>query len=410
MLTLSNVPLFASLPEDEIRHLEKVLRPCEIPEDTLLLREGEQGNRFFIILEGELEIIKAYRTPNERLLGIRGPGDYIGEMSLLNKDELRTASAYTRTPSKLMEMRREDFDTLLKERPILAVHMLHEFSSRLRSSENATIRDLEEKNTELTRAYRELKAAQAQIIEKERLEQELQVARRIQTSLLPHALPYMEGFNFGVQMEPARAVGGDLYDLILLDKDNIAILIGDVSDKGVPASLFMALTRSLFRAECTRYRIPSHVLFRVNQLLGEMNDEGMFVTILYGVLNRNNRQFSYARAGHELPFLVDNQGYISIPSLGQGQPLGIFPKPDIDENIVQIEPGGLLFLYTDGATDIRNKNGDFFGFERLQACVREHLNVSAQLLCDEILKSLGEFRGDTPQADDITLLAIRSQQ
>ncbi len=132
MSALNNVPLYASLPKAGIRHLEEVLRPCEVPDDTLLVHEVEQGNLFFIILEGELEIIKAYGTSNERLLNVRGPGDYIGEMSLLDQDELRTASIHTRTHAKLMEMSREDFDAMLERRPSLAVHMLREFSTRLR--------------------------------------------------------------------------------------------------------------------------------------------------------------------------------------------------------------------------------------------------------------------------------------
>jgi len=268
---------------------------------------------------------------------------------------------------------------------------------------------LQEKNIELTRAYQDLQAAQAKIIEKERLEQDLQVARRIQTSLLPRTLPLLEGYNFGVQMEPTRAVGGDLFDIISLDRDNVAILIGDVSDKGVPASLFVALTHSLFRAECTRYRLPTHVLHRVNRLLQDMNDEGMFVTVLYGVLNRIKGEFFYARASHELPLLFNNQGEMSIPALSQGQPLGILPKPNLDVKTIEIKPGGLLFLYTDGATDIRNQQGDFFGLKRLQACVRDHVRATAQMICDQVLQSLGDFQGDAPQADDVTLLAIKSQ-
>jgi sigma-B regulation protein RsbU (phosphoserine phosphatase) len=409
MSSLDNIPLFAALPKEEIRNFEKVLHPLEVASDTLLMREGEQGERFFIILEGELEIIKAYQTENERLLGIRGPGEYIGEMSLLDQDELRTASVRTRTNSKLLEMNRDDFDEMLQRRPTLAVLMLRELSARLRASENATIRDLEEKNNELTRAYQDLQKVQSQLIEKERLEQELQVARRIQTSILPNDLPRLEGFNFGVQMEPARAVGGDFFDFISLDDDNLAILIGDVSDKGVPAALFMALTRSLFRAECTRYRLPSHVLHRVNNLLREMNEENMFVTVLYGIFNRIKGDFSYARAGHELPLLVNDKGKMSIPELGHGQPLGIFLEPELDVNRLKLESGGLLFLYTDGATDVRNKTGDFFGFERLQACVSEQIGNTAQDVCGMVLKTLEEFQGDAPQADDITLLAVKAQ-
>ena len=154
----------------------------------------------------------------------------------------------------------------------------------------------------------------AQLQEMESLEQELRTARDIQRSFLPRNVPTMEGFRFGVIQEPARTVGGDLYDFMALDRDTLGIVMADVSDKGIPAALGMALTRSLLRAEASRRGKPAAVLRSVNLHLLEISDSEMFVTVLYGKLNRRTREFTYVRAGHELPILLNAAGeFMKIP-------------------------------------------------------------------------------------------------
>ena len=305
---IRTIPLFATLRGTETEFLAGILRGVEIPADTLLFREGEPGASFDILVDGQVEIIKALGTLDERLLAVRGPGDFFGEMSLLDPDGLRTASVRARTPSCLLEMSRTDFDAVLQHRPALAYEIMRVLSLRLRESDNATIADLHEKNRELAQAYADLQAAQAQIIEKEKLEQELRMAHRIQQSILPSELPRLPRYDFGALIMPAKRVGGDLYDFIPLGKGRLGIAVGDVSDKGVPAAIFMALTRSLLRAEATRVVSPRRALERVNQLLLDMNDEGMFVTLLYGILDAQQGTFAYSRAGHELPLLFDPDG------------------------------------------------------------------------------------------------------
>ncbi len=259
-----------------------------------------------------------------------------------------------------------------------------------------------------------MKAAQAQLIVKERLEQELRTAQRIQQSILPTELPRLPGYDFGACFIPARAVGGDLYDFISLGKGKLGVAVGDVSDKGVPAAIFMALTRSLLRAEATRAAwpraaSPRQVLERVNRLLLDMNDEGMFVTLLYGVLDSQQHTFAYARAGHELPLLLEADGSARLAAHGQGVPLGLFDNITLDEQTVSLSPGNALLLYTDGATDMTDSTEDLFGIERLQAaaCAAGH-RCTAQRLCDEIWRELAAHRGTAVQADDVALVAIRA--
>lgn len=405
---IEQIPLFTSLPAAERRHLAEVLHYSEAPENTLLFREGDPGDRLYILLDGQVDVIQAIETEEERVLRIFGPGDYFGEMSLLESEGQRTASVRAKTPIKMLEMTRSDFDELLQSWPTLGLQMLRELSLRMRITEKATILELQEKNRQLAQAYDELKAAQAQIIEKERLERELQVARRIQMSLLPNTFPLVDGFEFGASILPARAVGGDLFDFVKLDDQRTGILIGDVSDKGVPAALFMALTRSLFRAEASLDLTPVEVIRMVNRHLLDMNEAGMFVTLLYGILNQETGEFHYARAGHEIPLVIQKDAQIYEPPYDNGQMIGVFYDPDLDEQSLFVQPGGVILLITDGVTDASGSKSDYFGHERLIASLRAHYDHSAQQICEQILQDILDFQGPNPQIDDITLVTIKS--
>src|SRR6185369_6950135 len=319
---LKQVALFASLPAREIEYLAATLQSREFDAGVVFIHEDESAEHFFILLEGQTEIIKALGTPNERLLGVGEAGSFIGEMGLINPGSRRTASVRARTRVELLEMTRPEFDALLHREPSLAYKMVRVLSLRLEQAENRTIRDLQEKNLQLTQAYEQLKAAQVQLVEKEKMEREMEVARGIQQSMVPRKLPHLPGFDFGARMTPARAVGGDFFDFIPLSESTLGIVIGDVSGKGVPAALFMALTSNLLRAEARRASSVGDALRHVHQQLLEINDAGMFVSLLYGVLNGTTREFRYGRAGHELPLLYDARGELVALPYTDGQPLG----------------------------------------------------------------------------------------
>ena len=239
---ISQVPLFAKLPAEEHAYLAATLRQVAYPSGALLFREGDYGEHFYIVLEGELEIIKALGTASELMLDARGSGEFVGEMSMFNRDNVRTASVRTRGLTQLLEMHHGEFDALMHRHPDLAYEMVRVLSTRLRDANNATIRDLQDKNRQLTQAYLDLQTAQAQIIEQETLARELQVARNIQEHMLPRSLPNLAGFDFSARMVPARVVGGDFYDFIPLDDDRLGIVVADVCGKSLPAALLMALT------------------------------------------------------------------------------------------------------------------------------------------------------------------------
>jgi len=405
---IRQVPLFSSLDLPEIELLAAALKESHYPANTVLFNEGDYGDKFYIVAEGEVAIIKAMGTPNERLLAIRGSGQFIGEMSLLNRDGLRTASARVHSDARLLELSRDDFNALLKREPSLAYQMLSVLSQRLQTSQNLTIRDLSEKNRRLAEAYESLKAAQEQIIEKKILERELMQAREIQESMLPTVLPRLQGFDIVAQMLPARMVGGDFFDVIRLSPDSLGIVIGDVAGKGVPAALFMALTRSLLRAEAKPSISPEKVLQHVNHTLLGMNAKGLFVTVLYGVLNQETREFTYVRAGHESPMLWDKQGKIIPTILGKGQVLGLLAHPILEPMSLTIPPGGAMLLFSDGVTEAANQQEEFFGTQGVESIIPDLLNKPVQAQLDHLLQELTQHQGANPQTDDITVIAVQA--
>jgi serine phosphatase RsbU (regulator of sigma subunit) len=401
-----DIPLFSSLTPEEQQALFSCLSSIELEAEAMLFYEGDPGDGLYIVASGEVEILKAMGTPEEHQLAVHGQGDFFGEVALLDHQNARSAGARARNPTRLLQMTASDFHELMETHPALALQMTRIISGRMRAASNATIRDLEAKNRILAQAYSDLKTAHEQIIEKERLEKELDIARGIQISMLPEELPQAAGYGFGAHMQAARWLGGDFYDLFPLDDRRIAVAVGDVSDKGVPSALFMALTRSLLRAEALRLDPPAQTLRRVNTLLQDMSTAGLFVTVLFGVLDLHTRRFDYARAGHELPILLRPDGRPAAVMAHTGQILGVLPEVQIDEAGLQLGAGDLLLLFSDGATDAVNPLNQRFGHERLiqtlQACPRG----DAQAACDQILADILAYQASAPQFDDITLVTI----
>jgi serine phosphatase RsbU (regulator of sigma subunit) len=305
---LQALPLFSSLPSDELHLLAERMTPRQFASGELVLREGEQCTQFYIVVKGQVDIVKALGTPDERLLAVRPAGTLVGELSLFSPGGRHTASVLAHGPLDMIVMTRFDFDSLLARQPRLAYGMVQTLSLRLIESEQTTIRDLHAKNESLAQALHALQAAQAELVAKEKLERELEVARRIQTSLLPAERPTSLGHDFGALMQPMSAVGGDFYDFVQFPDGRVGIAVGDVSDHGVPAALFMTMTVTLLRTAARHDTgdspaAPAEVLRSVNRGLLAFNMSGMFVTVLYGVLDPRQREFVYARAGHEQPLL-----------------------------------------------------------------------------------------------------------
>lgn len=406
--TIGRVPLFANLPPEELAYLAATLQPAELEPGTMLFREGETGDHFYVVLAGTIAIVKALGTANERLVGIWGRGEFVGEMSLLSADGLRTASVCVHERAQVLRLSRADFDALLRRQPPLVYTMLQILSTRLRESHEAALQDLHTKNQQLAQAYLELQATQSQLIEQETLARELQMARTIQARMLPQQLPRLGGCELGARMLPARSVGGDFYDVIPLDADRMVLVVGDVSGKAMPAALYMALASSMLHAEATRAVTPEAALRELNDQLLCRDMESMFLTAIYGVLDRRDCSFSYVRAGHPPPLVLDAQGNDYTPPIAPGQPLGLFPGFKLDVQTVTLPPGGVLLLYSDGITEASDAQCELFGAERLAMVVRANMHLPAHALRDTLVGAVQAFHSASTQDDDITVLAVRA--
>lgn len=258
---------------------------------------------------------------------------------------------------------------------------------------------------ELRQKMAALEAAHEGLAQKERMERELELARGVQQRMLPRTFPQIPGYEFASTYRPAREVGGDFYDAFLLDDDHFAVAVGDVSDKGMPAALYMALTRSLLRAEGTRTRSPQATLVRVNQLLTELGERDMFVTVFYGIVERSSGLLTYCRAGHDRPFLLRDGRVRELP--GEGMALGVVGsgRLQLSEETLPLAHGDRLLLYSDGLSDVVSPGGEMFDRERLASLVQDQAATPAEL-CRTVFDALADFQGNAAQYDDMALLVL----
>lgn len=400
------IPLFQKIPKLDLYKLVDQLPSKEYETGSYLFHVGEEGDSLYVVLSGMLEVVLAGGTEDEMLLRVCGPGEYVGEMSLIMPRGKRTASVRAKEPSSVLMMSRDKFTEVLERWPIISYSMIEIMSERLDTTTEAAFNDLVAKNHALQKAYDDLKAAQAQLIEKERLERELQVAADIQLSILPDVLPDFDEFGFGARILPARQVGGDFYDVFVLKDGRVGVLIGDVADKGIPSALFMARAHALIMAEADIGLTAGDALRLVNTHITRLQKSTQFVTVLYGILDLKTREFSFARAGHEPPLLLHMDGSVDRVPHSSGMALGLWDEIILDERSIFLAPGDILILYTDGMTDCRDPKGEAFGLERIKKTLSAFASSNAQQVCDNLLETLKKYQDGSKQDDDVTLVAV----
>ena len=247
----------------------------------------------------------------------------------------------------------------------------------------------------------------SQALERERIEQELRVASLIQQTLLPRDIPSLPGWHVERYYQPARAVGGDFYDFLYFEDGRVGIVIGDVTDKGVPAALVMATTRSILRSAAYGALSPGKVLEQTNDLLHPDIPPKMFVTCLYAILDPVSGQLQYANAGHDLPYWRHKDGVSELRATGM--PLGLMPGMVYEEKETTLAPGDSILFYSDGLVEAHNANRDMFGFPRLMTLVGEYRGNMPVI--DLLLSQLADFTGsDWEQEDDVTLVTLRRSE
>ncbi len=247
-------------------------------------------------------------------------------------------------------------------------------------------------------------------VEKQGMERALKEARDIQMSMLPKIFPPFPNrpeFDIYATIEPAKEVGGDFYDFALIDDHRLYFTIGDVAGKGVPASLFMAVTKTLIRATASRGKMPGEILKEVNTVLCCNNETCTFVTIFCGILNTKTGEVLYSDAGHNPPLLVRRGGKIGFLKKSGGIAVGVLEDAIFRTQQLQLQPGDSLFMYTDGVTEAMNEREEIFSDERLEGQITSLQDKAPREVITSIMQTLRTFSRGVPQSDDITMMSLR---
>ena len=239
------------------------------------------------------------------------------------------------------------------------------------------------------------------------LQNELDVANNIQQSVLPASFPEDADYQIFGSMKPARNVGGDFFDVQILRDGKIGLVIADVSDKGMPAALFMMSSRMLLKGAGQRFERPGDALEEVNNLLDAENEAAMFVTLFYAIYDTNTSEFNYANGGHNEPIVVHPDGSTTIIPPTGGTALGIIPGIEYNQNSIKLDPGDIVILYTDGITEAFNADGELFGLDQLCEIFRDKRPQSAEEASQIVFEAVDKFAGDEPQSDDQACLVFR---
>ncbi len=399
--------IFKGLDEESLDALREVAEMRTYPPQTVLCHQGEVERTFYVVVKGNVAITQTLDDGEERLLSVLRRRQYFGELGLLD-DTPRMADCVTITETTVLEITEEVFDSVIENSPAVAYSLMRHVLDMLRNNDRLSIADLEAKNQELSEAYDELKAAQDDIVEKEKMERELEIAADVQSSLLPSHLPEYPDYRFGKYLKPARFVGGDFYDAIELDSEHVGVLLADVADKSVQAAIFMAVGRTLFMVEGRRSLSPSEVALGVHRGVIDLAPSAdIFVTAFYGVLHRPSGRLTYVSAGHEIPILLrPGVGLIEIE--GNGRFLGMIENLQLDEFSVDLRPGDRFIIFSDGVPDATNEEGEMYGYDRLKKFLAGYQDTPVQELVDLIAAEIAAWSGLAPAFDDLTLLAIEA--
>ena len=313
-------------------------------------------------------------------------GQVIGEMGIFSPGKERTGSAIAEEDVEAYTMGADEVKKLMSRDPGLAINLIQLSTKRM------------------------IENLKAEAEARERINAELRIARDIQTSMLPRIFPPFPGrteFDIYAMMEPAKEVGGDLYDFFLVDETRLCVLVGDVSGKGVPAALFMALSKTLLKSEAMRGYPAGEILARVNNLLCPDNHECMFVTVFCVILNTQTGEMECCNAGHNPPLLCANDGAVEYLDTPTGFVVGFQENLQFQSRTFRLSPGEMLFLYTDGVTEAENPNQELFSPERFISSVSALRHLDVREIIEGVRHDIALHARNQHQSDDITMLALK---
>ncbi|HTK82077.1 MAG TPA: SpoIIE family protein phosphatase [Bacteroidota bacterium] len=276
--------------------------------------------------------------------------------------------------------------------------------------------DFNDLEVTINKTLQHLQIIKRSLVEHEQLiavQRDLNIAARIQQSILPRkfpAFPDRTEFDIYAQMITAKEVGGDFYDFFFIDNDRLAFVVGDVSGKGVPAAIFMAVSRTLLKALASQVVNPGECLRRLNTMLIPEKDEAMFVTIFYGVLNTRTGDVQYSNGGHNSPYLIRAEGTVEMLPQTGGLLLGMLPDLEYDVQKIKLNAGDTIFLYTDGVNEAMNKEQELFDNPRFVESLKKTPAMTLPEMIKTVETDVKAFTADAPQSDDITMFTVRYQK
>lgn len=389
-----------------------------------IMHQGDPGSFAYLILEGEVDVFA--EIPAGRIqMSTLGRDKTIGELGAFT-DMPRTATAVASTDLILLRIDRESLMSLNEKFPVIAVAIVGELGQRLHSMntplayltyaatalardeyDDAMLTELTSQQGELANFARVFAEMASEIREKQHRHQEMLAAANIQNSILPGPLPRTgaaSAVDLHAEMHPAREIGGDFYDFFVLDERWLAVTVADVSGKGIPAALFMAVSRTVLRGVAGHSDMPSRMT-QANHLLAAENDACMFVTVFHGVLDLTTGALCYCNAGHNPPYLM-RAGCGRERLRATGIPFGIDPNVRYQTGDTMLAPGDGLLLFSDGITDAFNRAGKAYGNSRLEEALEATRGRSAGEIVAHILADNARFVADAEKFDDITCLAL----
>jgi serine phosphatase RsbU (regulator of sigma subunit) len=418
-------PTFAHFNGAELRAVAASCASVDFPAGATIMRQGDPGNLAYLILDGEAEVF--VEIPVGRVaMATLGRHSTIGELGAFT-DMPRTATVVARTDLVTLRIDREALTSLAADFPAIPLAVIGELGRRLHSMnmplayltyaagalardeyDPALLAELTSQQGELAAFARVFANMAAEIRDKRQRRREMEAAADLQKSILPGPLARdgsARAVDLHAEMHPARDIGGDFYDYCLVGDKRLVVTLADVSGKGIPAALFMAVSRTVLRS-IAGYGDMAAAMRDANRLLSSDNDAFMFVTVFYGMLDLANGVLRWCNAGHNPPYLLRAQGGREMLR-ATGVPFGVDPAAShrIAESV--LAPGDGLFLYSDGITEAFNPAGELYGNARLEHVLGGSQRRSAAEIIAEVLADASGFAAGAEQSDDITCLALR---
>jgi phosphoserine phosphatase RsbU/P len=419
-------PVLARLAPSTAADLIEAGKAVDLCPGDILIRQGDSSDCAYLVLEGELEI-RVDTSYGEVPLAHVSAGALIGEIGAFAQLP-RTATVRAAGAGRVLRLDRADLLRASDTDPELSRSIIGQLGGQIvnfnhaiglytnavsaleRDDFDLSILDqLRKPVPELLDFAHNFRRMAEQIVKQRRQQAEMASAAEIQRAMLPNTLPMnlIDGrFDIHVKIKPAREVGGDFYDIIPLDENRIAFTIGDVCGKGIPAALFMAVTQTVMRVVIRSGEDLGAKIAAANERLAAGNEQSMFATMFCGVLDVRSGMLTYCNCGHTAPLLLRGTGGSPEKLQTGSPPLGIMDSLVCTPRSIELTPGDVLFLYTDGVTEAEDPQAAQFGIERLEKAISEAAEGSAANLVDNVMARVIEFANGAPQSDDIICAAL----